>query len=267
MAQFINAYREQLPCAALRSYVQCYWTRISGGPESSAPNVHRVLPDGCIDIVFNFGDPWVEGNGSRYHSHPGRSYVVGAMTHSLLVERVDRAQFLGIRFHPGKARAFLDLFAAEVTDRNTNLENLWGKEARRLEERMAELSSTPKRIALLEAELLRRLYPRRADDAHVSAAVNLILQSQGSVSVETLSASIGISRQHLARRFEAHVGIRPKLFARVIRFKGLLKHAGHAESMEWVTAAVELGYYDQAHMIADFREFTGITPATFRPQF
>jgi AraC-like DNA-binding protein len=267
MAQFINAYREYRPCEALRPYVQCYWTRIAGGAEPSASDVHRVLPDGCIDIIFNFGEPWFEGSGSDRRTHPERSYVVGTMTRFLLVERVNRTQFLGVRFQPGKARAFLDLFAAEVTDQNTGLENIWGNEARRLEERLAELSSSQERIALLEAELLRRVQPRAVENTLVNSAVDLILRSQGSVPVEVVCNSVGISRQHLARQFEEHVGIRPKLFARVIRFKRLIERARHPKTVEWATAAVELGYYDQAHMIADFREFTGFTPATFDPQF
>ncbi|MBZ5536727.1 MAG: helix-turn-helix domain-containing protein [Acidobacteriia bacterium] len=267
MTQLISAYREHRPCAALRPYVQCFWTRVSGGIQSSAPNVHRVLPDGCIDIVFNFGEPWVEGSGCDHHLHPGRSYVVGTMTRSLLVERVHRTQFLGVRFQPGKARAFLDLFAAKVTDQNTGLENIWGNEARRLEERLAELPSTQGRISLLESELRRRLQPRAVEDARVNSAVDLILRSQGSIPVEEVSTSVGITRQHLARRFEEHVGIRPKLFARVIRFKSLVERASCPRPVEWATAALELGYYDQAHMIADFREFTGFTPAAFDPQF
>lgn len=152
MTNVVPLYHEYRPCAALRPYVQCFWTRVSGGPHFSAPDVHRVLPDGCIDIVFNFGEPWIEGSGSGPRAHPGRSYVVGTMTRSLLVERVNRTQFLGVRFQPGKARAFLDLIAAEVTDRNTGLENMWGNEARRLEERLAELPSIQDRLALLEGE-------------------------------------------------------------------------------------------------------------------
>lgn len=265
MAQVASAYREYPPCGALRQYVQCYWTRIAGGVKLQAPDVHRVLPDGCIDIVFNFGEPWVEGNRTGIYVHPERSYLVGTMTRSLLVERVNRTQFLGVRFQPGKARAFLDLFAAEVTNQSTGLENIWGNETRRLEERLAEVSSTQERIALLEAELLGRCRPRVSGDAYVDSAVDLILRSRGSVPVEVVSTSVGISRQHLARRFEEHVGIRPKLFARVIRFKSLIECASHPKFVEWAAAALEQGYYDQAHMIADFREFTGLTPATFHP--
>lgn len=257
-----STYREYLPCAALKPYVQRYWTRIAVAGEETQ-RAHRVLPDGCIDIVFNFGGPWVNPAGNGHGSRAERSSVVGTMTCPLIVEQADRAQFLGVRFRPGKARAFLNMFAGDITNQHLALVDIWGRNAKRLEERLAEAPSIPHRLTLLEDELLQRLQPLATEDPYVDAAVSLVLRQQGRIAVSAISSFVGISRQHLARKFEQQVGISPKFFARVVRFQSLVEHSSRSRPTDWASTAVELGYYDQAHMIADFREFAGITPVAF----
>ncbi len=98
----------------------------------------------------------------------------------------------------------------------------------------------------------------------MDAAVDFILRTHGATAATEVSRLTGLTRQHLARRFQQYVGVGPKRFCRVVRFRSLLDrlHAGRA--LSWSALAADSGYYDQAHLIADFRQFTGQTPEQFR---
>jgi len=110
-------------------------------------------------------------------------------------------------------------------------------------------------VVALESELIRRLRPDR--DARVDAAIERIAAGGGRI--DDIAKEIGISRQHLARQFLHHVGVSPKTFARVMRFRRLLAD----QRDDWAHRAARHGYYDQSHLIADFRELAGTTPNAF----
>ena len=184
-------YREIAPTLALRPWVECFWSRSDGG----VANEQRVLPDGCADLVFDLTD--------------GESMVVGTMTKPLVLPPRAKSEFFGVRFRPGRAAAFLRIPLSEITDARVPLRDLWsgGFSARR-----------PSLHEALESELIRRLRPDR--DARVDAAIAQI--AAGADRIENIAREIGISRQHLARQFLHHVGVSPKTFARVMRFRRLL---------------------------------------------
>jgi AraC-like DNA-binding protein len=225
-------YAEIAPSAALRPWVECFWTNTDDAPSGE----QRVLPDGCADLLFDLRD--------------GQSAAVGTMTKPLVLPPGTAFDFVGVRFHPGRAAAFLRLPLAEITDARVPLGDIWKDWSDGILERREEL------IVTLERELLRRLDPER--DRRVDAAIAQIVATGGGVRIEALSHEIGISRQHLARQFLHHVGISPKTFARVMRFRRLTAALG--EEVDWADAAIEHGFYDQSHLIAEFRELAGVTP-------
>jgi AraC-like DNA-binding protein len=83
------------------------------------------------------------------------------------------------------------------------------------------------------------------------------------IPIDTLSSDLGISRQHLNRKFQAHIGLNSKTFARIVRMHHLLARARNLEQLDWSMLALEAGYYDQAHMIDDFHDLCGISPARY----
>lgn len=228
-------YTELRPTAALRPWVECFWTNRDDAPSRE----QRVLPDGCADLVFDLND--------------GASVAVGTMTKPLILPPQSSFDFVGVRFRPGRAAAFLRIPLAEITDARVPLGDLWKDWSDGLLERRDVV------FASLEAELLRRLDPDR--DRRVDAAIAHIVETGGAVRIDELASETGISRQHLARQFLQHVGLSPKTFARVMRFRRLLATLG--EDVAWAGLAAEHGYYDQSHLIAEFRELAGTTPRAF----
>ncbi len=225
-------YREHAPSPALREWVECFWTRRDDAPSGEA---HRVLPDGCADLVFDLT--------------AGDADVVGTMTRPLVIPPGNATEFVGVRFRPGRAAAFLRLPLAELTDARVPLTDIWKTWDGRVD------------IASLETELLRRLDPDR--DRRVDAAVARIAAGGGTLRIGEIANEIGISRQHLSRQFLQHVGVTPKTFARVMRFRRLVDSLGIQTDVDWADAAAQHGYYDQAHLIAEFRELAGTTPGAF----
>lgn len=220
-------YAEIRPTAALQPWVECFWTNRDDARE---PRVHRVLPDGCADLVFDLS--------------AGDSDVVGTMTRPLIITSDAPSNFFGIRFRPGRAAAFLRVPLAELTDARVSLRDVW-------REFSGDLS-----IASLEAELLRRLDPDR--DRRVDYAVNRIVTTNGAARIDEIANEAGISRQHLARQFQHHVGVSPKTLARVMRFRRMVDAV--ERGVDWADIAARFGFYDQSHLIAEFRELAGMTP-------
>jgi AraC-like DNA-binding protein len=228
-------YSERQPSAALRPWVECFWTRSEDAPSGA----QRVLPDGCADLVFDLS--------------AGESGVVGTMTKPLHLPPRGPFEFFGVRFRPGRAAAFLRMPLAEITDARIPLDSIWKNWSDGVLER-----GVPELISMLETELLRRLDPDR--DRRVDAAVARM--TEGNIRIDELANEIGISRQHLARQFFHHVGVSPKTFARVMRFRRLTGSLNERD-VDWADVAALHGFYDQAHLIADFRELAGTTPNAF----
>ncbi|TSC24136.1 AraC family transcriptional regulator [Corallococcus sp. Z5C101001] len=240
-------YVEARPCAALAPYVECYWALELSGP---APvGVHRVLPDGCLDILVDLS----AGGGPR---------VVGAMRTAEVVPLGDAASFIAVRFRPGGAQPFLRLPLLELTDVKVALGDLWPREAREWWERLAEAEGRAARFALLERLLLERL-PGREGDAGVRHAVDLILGARGQVPVRSLEEVMGVGARQVERRFLASVGLSPKVLCRIARLQHAVALSSGPRALEGAAWALAAGYYDQAHQVREFRALTGLTPGAY----
>ena len=244
-------YREYPPHPALRAHVACLWTaRVAAPVSTAAPHVHRVLPDNCVDILW-------QDDGRQ-------AYAVGMLTASFTVPAARPVRTVAVRFLAGAAGAFLDMPLHPLTDGRTGLADLWGRSAaHRLDDALwtGELTDR-QRIALVERELLRRLAATDAPGGLLGLrAVAAIEAAHGTLTVEALADTLRVSRQHLALQFRQQVGITPKLFARICRFRralALLRDRPRGGNL--AALAAECGYFDQSHLIRDFRDFADMAP-------
>ena len=235
-------YREHPVARALQPYVECYWTS-RGGQAGGA----RVLPDGCIDILFSL---------SCRQPH---ARIVGTMTRALVVPPGPPPDIAAIRFRPGGATPFLRMPAHEATDQQLDLPDGWP--ASELEHRLADAPNELRRVALLEAELLRRLPAAPPVDRRIAVAVSQL--RTGVATVESAAAEVELSRQHLNRLFRREVGIGPKQLERVLRMQRLHRRLRCSPAPHWSSFALDAGYCDQSHMIREYRALTGLTPSMF----
>jgi AraC-like DNA-binding protein len=254
-------YQQAHPGERLSRHVECFWT-LEGVPGAGeAPQC--ILPDGSMELVFHYGDPFrrfLPGGGSEIQP---RTLVAGQLLGEVRLQPTGWAGCFGIRFRPGGAWPFLACPVDELTGSILDLSLLQGREARELAQRITEAPDWPSRCEAARRWLLERLSPAPQDRA-VEYAVQAIQASHGTVSVSALAGGLGLSRRSLERRFRRRVGLLPKQLARVLRFQRALQLRAVATPGGWPAIALECGYYDQAHLIRDFRQFSGQTPAAFR---
>ena len=245
----IDAYQEVPPPPLLRDWVECFWTR---GAPSATEAVHRVLPDGCTDIVLGFS--------SSRRGALAAADVVGTMTRPLVVPSHEHAAYVGVRFRPGCALAAFGVPASELTDERVDLLALWSDAFPALDA-LQQASDAASRMQALEAMLVRRLASRTPAPREVVEAVDRIASAHGNLSIAALGPALGVTRQHLARRFASCVGVSPKSFARILRARRALAHAKNGRvAVDWAEIAVRAGYYDQSHLVGEVRALTGLTP-------
>jgi AraC-like DNA-binding protein len=210
--------------------------------------VERILPDGCTEIVVNRGDPF---------RHEGRiqprTMVVGQMPRFLEIEPVGAVDLVGIRFRPGGLFPFLRAPMDGLTGGWADLGDLDKGLRRDLDPpSLAGRRASAGTRGIGEA-LLGRLRPGVGAVAAAVAAIE-----RGGRRIDRIADGLGVHPRRLERLFRREVGIAPKLLARIVRFQGVLKGSG-----DWAAVAQECGYYDQAHLIRDFREFAGEPPAAY----
>jgi len=174
---------------------------------------------------------------------------------------------LGAYLEPGATAGLLQVPARELTDRVVRLDDLWGAAGARLAEDVADLNE-PARVDRFEAALCERLRHARRPPSQVDVIglARWARQEPAAMSVHRLAAAAGVSRQHLARIFREVIGVSPKRYCRLARFHAALAYAGAGSGVQWAEVAAELGYADQSHMIAEFRELSGLTPDALATQ-
>ena len=244
------AYRELLPHPALRPFVDRFWILTAAAGDGP----RRILPDGCIDVIVN-----VEPDSDRF----GQAVAVGTMTRAMLFHPRTRVCSAAVRFRPGGAAPFLRLPADELTDRVFDARDTG---ARWIAAGADEVPADPRAaVAALEQRLLRRLDAIVLPDRTVAHAVGRLFAAAPPPIAE-LGREIGWSRQHLARRFRAEIGVGPKQLARVARLQRAVDRlqSGGGGDLTVAGTAVDLGYFDQAHMARDFREMAGVAPRDVR---
>ena len=161
---------------------------------------------------------------------------------------------VGVRFRPGAWRAVFGIPADRMTDRIVPLEDLWGNRARRLLDRLAE-ARTP-------SECARILSPPPSEPPPLQGAIAAMERFYGCISMDEMARHCGMSPRQLRREFLEQTGLGPKFLARVLRFRRALELSPQAEG-DFAGLAVDCGYYDQAHLNREFREFAGRTPAAY----
>lgn len=243
-------YREHPPDPVLADRVECVWTStISAGFVTAH---HRVLPDGCMDLLFDF----------QATSAPARVSVVGTMSRPHIFLTIGAVDLLGIRFRPGGLSSVVPLNAAELTDREADLASLLGRWPDEIWHELSEADPAI-RIGRVQEAIMRR-HPAPMD-RYVRYSVSRIHASRGAVRLAALEAGTGLSARQLERKFAQHLGVSPKTFARIVRFKCVTSVAKRSEApADWARLAAESGFADQPHLAREIKAFSGLCPTDFR---
>ncbi|NUO80670.1 helix-turn-helix transcriptional regulator [candidate division KSB1 bacterium] len=252
-------YLEKPPSPPLQRYLEAFW-QIEAPPSFANPAQEKILPDGCTEIIFNLADRFQRFHADGTIEQQPRVLVVGQMRQHVTIAPTGSVQLFGIRFKPGGAFPFLRMPLHELTDQILGATEMWRDFSNELEERLHHARSFKERVRFAESALTQRL--QLEGDRAVELLVERIIATAGCRSVAHLARDIGLSKRQLERRFQISVGLSPKLLARIIRFQRVFK-AIEENPHGWSNVALACGYYDQAHLIHDFKAFSGQNPSAF----
>ena len=253
------------PAAPLASHVDLIWFA-SRGP--AAHSRERSLPTGRVDIVI----PLLQQSIVRYErvestdaTHLHGAVVSGAHDHFSVRGMGGASSVMGVHFKPAGAAAFFGGVHGELRNRTVLLEALWGPMARQLRERLQAASSVSIKMRILEDALLLRLMNAASPDSMVTWALRALHRDPTAARIDAIQRASDCTAPRFIRRFDAAVGLTPKRYARVLRFNSLLPRIVRVGPRDWAELAVEGGFYDQAHLIHEFRRLAGVTPAAYLP--
>ncbi len=250
-------YSEWRP-AELAGLVQLVWeTRGTW----TAPR-DRHYPGGTLELLVNLmGNRYelLEPDGAaRFET----TWLVGQRTGPTVTAPPDRHHVLGVRLEPAGAYALLRTPLRAVTNLVVELEDVLGFAARELVDRCRDAGSTAARFRIAFDWLAARLAGARPIDAAIAWAVHAIEASAGGVPIAALRTRTGLSKTRLAAGFREQIGVTPKVYARIVRFRAALAMLEHGGT-SLADVALACGYYDQPHLNAEFRELAGETPREF----
>ncbi len=211
----------------------------------------RVLPTGCVDLILSLDE------------HHKVDVIAGARSQSIVIDTSRSLSFIGAQFRPGGAFAFLGLPAGELQDISVDPALVWGSSARVLREKLLDTPAPEARFRILERFLLERLHKARDRHPAVQYAIDTIGDSGGAASVASIVERTGLSARRFIATFRAEVGLAPKVFCRLARFRRVIGTLRNVEAVDWADIALDCGYFDQSHFIHDFRAFAGVSPSAY----
>jgi AraC-like DNA-binding protein len=250
------------PAPPLRSFVDQY---IGYRQEGFAPGLHRGLPSRHLTFIVSLADP-VDIAGMPDAAQRPASYqaFLGGLHAAPATIRHDGTQVgVSIQLTPLGARALLGVPAGALAWSVVDLEDVIGRPAHELVERLAAAPPGAARFAVLDDVLSRRLCEPAGPSPETVQAWERLVASGGSVDVRTLAREVGWSRRHLSERFRTELGLPPKVLARVLRFERARRLLERPERPSLADVAVVCGYYDQAHLNREWRELAGCSPGVW----
>jgi AraC-like DNA-binding protein len=216
-----------------------------------------------MKLIFHYAD--------TYWHHPPHGnktllphcFLIGQLTRPYVVEPLGITGTFVTRFHPEGFLPFTTLPIKDMENTAVPLSTLFGKEGEELGDSILQARDTAARIQHIETFLLAKLTKQTAVDNIIKSAVETILRAKGQFSIQEHSQHTQINRRQLTRKFSSAIGLSPKQLSKTIRLQATLKKLLNGEVKNFTELALENEYYDQAHFIKDFKEFTGLTPKEF----
>ena len=254
-------YQKYTPSVALQPYIMCYFIWEHPQLLTDAIEVHST-PNGLGGMVFNYGDPYHVLNGKQKWERVPYSFVAGQFTKNYCLRLSGRLGMIGVVFWPAGLSHIIGIPMSSFTNQRIDLNLVLGKEASIMEHQILESTTKHQRISVLEKFLLRKLCKTAPKTDIIDTAVQTMLQQKGMLSIRQLADDLCISPRQFQRRFSEKVGISPKLFSRIKRFN-YISTLSTSPLTDWMDMVHEGGYYDQAHFIRDFCDFSGKKPSEF----
>lgn len=253
-----------VPTAPLTGVVQQVW---DWEAPSRADALERLLPMPNAALVINLSEDEsrVYDENHQCHRYLGAA-LDGPRNLSSIIDTREQVAVMGVVFRPGAAASFFRERMDALVNRCVNLEDLAGSEAGYLRERLLEAGTASRRLRTLLNWLARRCSAAHAIPTCVTHALAALEHRPAMATLVSTARELGVSSRSLGEQFRHHVGMTPKRYLRVQRFHRVVARASAISERDWADIALECGYFDQAHLSHEFREFCAMSPTEFARQ-
>jgi AraC-like DNA-binding protein len=262
-------YQTYQPRSPLSQFVEFLWVRQGDRlPQSQS----RLLPIGSMELVINLHEdriPLFDRHSRVERGSTNGTMICGVHSEGFIINNQRKASFMGVHFKPGGSAAFFALPAGELHNQLISLDELWQSRATGLRDRLLEASTLATRFLVLEQFLLTMVQPSKRHPVVDFALREFRRTAEGSTArspIPTVGAvidQIGFSSRHFNQLFRNQVGLTPKMFCRIQRLQQVLCLLAGKTKVDWLDIVFTCGYFDQAHLIHDFRAFADCTPTEY----
>lgn len=260
-------YQVIKPHPLLTPYIGCYWILQTTKGQSRSRSQELILPDGYAELILNYGESYFWYDQKRQVKREIKTvHLVGERDASILVDLGQGINQVGVKFKPIGLFSLLRQPLDKLANQIAHPDELSEPSIEILRDRVFAAPTNREKIELLNTFFLQRLLAVEPIEPLITRALQLILQHQGNLRIEDLKNALDVHYKTLERKFYTYVGLNPKTFSRIVRFKYTYKQF-HRIADRDPCFFLDLGYYDQNHFIKDFKYFMHTTPsAYFRKQ-
>ena len=253
-------YRHRLPRPPLDAFVETMWV-YQNDPRPLA--LERILPTGKGQLIVNLKEDLTRlydpDHPQRVVENPG-TVLSGVHTRFQVIDTSEQEFVAGVVFKSGGTVPFMRVPAHEASDVDVPIEVLWGRaRTAALRERLLESANLDSMLDALEAVLREAWTPRDVHPA-ITFALTAFDRRPATTTIAAVTDAIGMSAKRFIERFKVEVGTTPKRYCRIRRFQRAVTLANRRYQLDWTRVALDCGYFDQSHLIHDFRAFSGLTP-------
>ena len=251
-------YKQVKPRIELADLIKSFWLIDS---ESDA-SIHseKIIPDGYPELILHFKDPY-RINISGIWEQQDKFLIAGQIRNHFFLEKTGESGMIGIKLQPWMLSTLINGEARQLTDKVISFENGKSELLEPIKVIALEISDFESKVKEIENYFLTTFDPAR----YVSkgqTAVQYTIEHNGTLPIKELVESVDIQERNLERYFNAHIGLSPKYYSRVLKFANIFNIVKE-KNFNWSDIAYLAGYYDQSHFIKNFKEFTGEEPSKY----
>ncbi len=251
-------YKQVPPSKYLGNIVKSFW--MIDSQEDNSINKEKIIPDGYIEMIFHYRDTYKSNINGVWRNRKDKYVIAGQIRNHFYLENNGCTGMFGIKFQPWIFKTLFDIDMNPITDDNILIPPKLLDDIAPLNCFLDQNLSFTTKVNGAEIWLTELVKKKKSIVTKGELATKLILETNGSLSLNKIRDKIQISERALERYFKEYIGLSPKFYCRIIRFSHIFKLVSN-ENPNWSEIAQQAGFYDQAHFIKDFKEFTGEEPS------
>lgn len=259
-------YHVHIPPPPLNAYIEDIFYYEAGIAPYEA---EKLLPDNTIYLIINLtGEPKKLFTDQGLHTFTAykKVWISGMQKNFIVIEATNNNCMLVVRFRPGGAHAFVKMPLQVIADTVIEGDDIMGAKMLSLREELFDIPLAADKCKRVELFLYETMQQHLTINPVINYMVQHLSAVNNTMTIKDLVAKTGYSHKHVIHLFEQYVGLSPKYFARIAKFRHVLDCVDKQQYFSWSSLANEYGFYDQAHFIHEFKNFSGINPSDYMLQ-